>query len=139
LRLQPHRIVAQIPAGIMLDSYPGPLGQVLTNLINNAYLHAFDGKTQGGELLITAQAAGSNHVRISCKDNGCGMDAATLEKLFIPFFSTKIGKGGSGLGMAIIDNLVSKTLGGSLQIESTLGQGTTVHITLPLVAPLDRD
>ncbi len=139
LRLQPHRLSLQIPDGIVLDSYPGPFGQVLTNLINNAYLHAFEGMSQGGDLLITAQAAGSKHVRISCKDNGCGMDAATLEKLFVPFFSTKIGKGGSGLGMAIIDNLVSKTLGGSLQIESTVGQGTTVHITLPLVAPQYRD
>ncbi|MCV2369663.1 CHASE domain-containing protein [Roseateles oligotrophus] len=139
LSLQPHRIDLNIPNGIELDSYPGPLGQVLTNLINNAYLHAFDGMEQGGVLKISAEAAGPNHVRISCRDNGRGMDAATLEKLFIPFFSTKIGKGGSGLGMSIIDNLVNKTLGGSLQVESAPGEGTSVHVTLPLMAPQVRD
>ncbi|WP_310387275.1 CHASE domain-containing protein [Roseateles sp.] len=138
LSRQPHLISLNVPEGITLDSYPGPLGQVLTNLINNAYLHGFEGMTDGGALLISAEAAGANHVRISCRDNGRGMDAATLEKLFIPFFSTKIGKGGSGLGMSIIDNLVSTTLGGSLQIESALGQGTSVHITLPLLAPQAR-
>lgn len=138
LNRQPHQISLNVPEGIMLDSYPGPLGQVLTNLINNAYLHGFEGMTEGGALLISAEAAGAKHVRISCRDNGRGMDAATLEKLFIPFFSTKMGKGGSGLGMSIIDTLVGKTLGGSLQIESAPGQGTTVHITLPLQAPRAR-
>ncbi|MEJ6005176.1 CHASE domain-containing protein [Paucibacter sp. AS339] len=137
LRLQPHRISLEIPEGLKLDSYPGPLEQALTNLINNAYLHAFEGMS-AGELHISAVAAGPDHVRIICRDNGCGMDAATLDKLFTPFFSTKIGRGGSGLGISIVNNLVTKTLGGSLTIESTPGRGTTVSITLPVKAPTPK-
>lgn len=138
LKRQKHdkiRIKVDIPEGMRFDSYPGPLEQVLTNLINNAYLHAFEGLNQDGEFLISADWAGAEHVQIICQDNGRGMDEATQEQLFTPFFSTKIGRGGSGLGMSIVDNLVSKTLGGVLRIESAPGRGTSVLITLPLIAP----
>ncbi|MFY7863448.1 CHASE domain-containing protein [Roseateles sp.] len=138
LRRQGHQIRLEIPEGMALDSYPGPLDQVLTNLINNAYLHAFDGLAQGGELRISASWAGDAHVQINCQDNGRGMDEATQAKLFTPFFSTKMGKGGSGLGMSIVDNLVNKTLGGHLRVESAPGQGTLVSIILPVSAPLPK-
>ncbi len=128
-------IQLDVPEGMVFDSYPGPLEQVLTNLINNAYLHAFEGLEQGGELRISAEWAGTDHVLIQCRDNGRGMDEATLAQLFTPFFSTKIGRGGSGLGMSIVDNLVNKTLGGVVKIESAPGRGCTVFITLPLLAP----
>jgi len=116
-----------------MDSYPGPLGQVAINLINNAYLHAFE-EGQAGELRIQARQEG-DQVRIEFRDNGRGMSPEALDKLFLPFFSTKIGKGGTGLGMAIVQTLSSKTLGGSVSVASEPGQGTCVTVLLPLCAP----
>ncbi len=116
-----------------MDSYPGPLGQVVINLVNNAYLHAFEGLDQG---TVTLRASATDkEVTLVCQDNGRGIAPETLEKMFMPFFSTRIGSGGTGLGMSIVDNLVKSTLGGSLSVASALGEGTTVTITLPRVAP----
>jgi len=133
LKRRPQRLLLDIPAGIAMDSYPGPLGQVAINLINNAYLHAFE-EGQAGELHIQARQEGDK-VRIEFRDNGRGMSPEALDKLFLPFFSTKIGKGGTGLGMAIVQTLSSKTLGGSVSVASEPGQGTCVTVLLPLCAP----
>ena len=118
-----------------MDSQPGPLGQIVINLINNAYLHAFEGIAKG-VLTIAARLDGDT-VELLISDNGVGIPAENLEKLFQPFFSTKIGKGGTGLGMAIVENLVIKTLAGSVAVESTLGQGTRFVIRLPKILPSD--
>lgn len=137
LKRHSHRVLVDVPADIWIDSFPGALGQVLINLINNAYLHAFEGR-QGGSVRIVASAAdGLVHLRIA--DDGAGMSPQRLFQLFQPFFSTKIGKGGTGLGMTIVENLVKKTLGGTLFVESTEGMGSTFHVRLPQVAPRDVD
>lgn len=133
LKNSPHRVVLEIPDQIVMDSYPGPLGQVLINLINNAYMHAFDGMTDG--VLTLSAEARDPFVVVHVSDNGAGMSHETLTRLFQPFFSTKIGKGGTGLGMTIVEGIVRKTLGGSLHVESKPGCGTQFHITLPLSAP----
>lgn len=133
LRRQPHRVEVDIPESIRMDSFPGALGQVLINLINNAYLHAFEGHSSGC-VRIDAQAS-EGWVHICAQDNGVGMSPELLAQLFRPFFSTKIGRGGTGLGMTIVENLVKETLGGSLSVESTLGAGTCFLVRLPLVAP----
>jgi PAS domain S-box-containing protein len=133
LRPKPHQIRLDIPDGIRMDSYPGPLGQVVINLVNNAYLHAFEGMAQG-TFTIQGQPTADGIV-LTFADNGCGIAPETLKKMFEPFFSTRIGSGGTGLGMPIVENLVTKTLGGTLTVESTPGKGTTFQITLPLVAP----
>jgi signal transduction histidine kinase len=131
LKRQPHRIVVDIAANIVMDSQPGALGRVLINLVNNAYLHAFEGRTDG-VLTISAQAD-LQHVTLVVADNGIGMTPELLGKVFDPFFSTKIGKGGTGLGMAIVQNLVSKALGGRIAMTSAVGQGTQIEMVLPLV------
>lgn len=137
LKRHSHRVLVDVPADIWIDSFPGALGQVLINLINNAYLHAFEGR-QGGSVRIVASAAdGLVHLRVA--DDGVGMSPQRLFQLFQPFFSTKIGKGGTGLGMTIVENLVKKTLGGTLFVESTEGMGSTFHVRLPQVAPQDVD
>jgi PAS domain S-box-containing protein len=133
LKHQPHHLVQDIPADIAMDSYPGPLGQVVINLVNNAYLHAFDGMAQG-TFTIHAQAD-AHTATLTFADNGKGIAADTLARMFEPFFSTKIGRGGTGLGMSIVENLVTKTLGGQLKVQSTLGVGTTIVVTLPRQAP----
>lgn len=129
-----HHIELQIPEGIEMSSQPGSLGQVVINLINNAYLHAFEGRTQG-VLTIRAELTGSDEVLLSFADNGVGIPADHMGKLFESFFSTKMGRGGSGLGMAIVQNLVTKTLGGSIAVHSVVGVGTRFDIRLPLSLP----
>ena len=66
------------------------------------------------------------------------MAVAHLDQLFQPFFSTQIGRGGTGLGTTIVENLVTRVLGGTLRVESTVGEGTTYHMHLPLRAPDNR-
>lgn len=133
LKNKPHRVVVHIAPGMVMDSFPGPLGQVLINLINNAYLHAFEGRTDG--VLTIDAALQGERVVVRLADNGMGMAPDVLGHLFEPFFSTKVGKGGTGLGMAIVDRLVRKTLGGTVQVQSTVGQGTVFELPLPLTAP----
>lgn len=130
LKRYPHSIRMEIPKGIVMDSQPGPLGQVVINLINNAYLHAFENRSDG--VVSMAAEVIADQVKLSISDNGCGVTKEILAKMFEPFFSTKIGAGGTGLGMAIVKNLVSKTLGGSIEIHSTVNIGTRFDILLPL-------
>ncbi len=122
------------PAGMVLDSYPGSFGQVLSNLINNALLHAFEGR-ESGTLSITARALGDEEVLFLFSDNGIGMPPRVLHQIFDPFFTTKMGQGGSGLGMNIVYNLVTGMLGGTIEIESSTEHGTTVTIKVPRKAP----
>lgn len=137
LKRHPHKLNIDIPEGIVMDSLPGPLGQVCINLINNAYLHAFDGRTDG--LLTLRASADEQYVTLHFTDNGVGIPPENLARLFQPFFSTKIGKGGSGLGMTIVESLVGKTLGGSISVESAPGAGACFSIRLPRQAPVAKE
>lgn len=116
---------------IIMDSYPGPLGQVITNLFNNAVFHAFEGREEG-EIHIRF-SRNENEVHLLFSDNGTGVDSDHINKLFDPFFTTKLGKGGSGLGLNIAYNIVSGLLGGSIHVESKVG--TIFEIRLPIKAP----
>lgn len=133
LKRYPQTIELDIPEGLVLDSFPGALGQVLMNLINNAVLHAFEGH-RDGLVRIHAESHGDG-INLQLSDNGSGMTQAHLEQLFQPFFSTKIGRGGTGLGTTIVENLVTRSLGGTVRVESGIGRGTTYHIHLPAYAP----
>jgi len=133
IRKKSHRVVLDIPSGIHMDSLPGPIGQVVINLVNNAYLHAFEGRSDGVFTISARDEDDRVHLRFV--DNGVGISPENLERMCQPFFSTKIGRGGTGLGMSIVSNLVKKTLGGSMTVESTLGVGTTFDIRLPRVLP----
>lgn len=123
-----------IPEDILLDSYPGPLGQVLTNLLNNAILHAFDGRT-GGTITVEAMRTDEGWVDLLVKDDGVGIAPSNLNRIFDPFFTTKLGAGGSGLGLNITHNIVTGILGGRIRVQSQVGAGSTFIVTLPLVAP----
>lgn len=126
-----------VPAGIQCDGYPGPLGQVLSNLIQNAGIHAFE-PGQGGTATISAWEQ-KGDVYLLVKDNGKGMDADVLGRVFDPFFTTRLGQGGSGLGLAISMNIVRGVLCGTLQARSTPGQGTIFELCFPKVTPLVMD
>ena len=120
------------PDDIILDSFPGPLGQVITNLFNNAILHGFEGKEEG-EIIIRFNSLG-NEVRLLFSDNGTGVDEENITKLFDPFYTTKLGKGGSGLGLNIVHSIITNLMGGAIHVESRIG--TTFEIKLPLIAPV---
>ena len=133
LRKMPWQLSLDIPAGITLDSDPGPLDQVIANLINNAAAHAFEGREQGS-IGITAHVEGSL-VIIEVADDGIGMSSAIRARAFDPFFTTKLGKGGSGLGMHLVFNIVTGILGGSIELNTAPGAGCRVILRIPLVAP----
>jgi PAS domain S-box-containing protein len=138
LKRTPHEVRCKIDAGITLDSYPGPLGQVVSNLINNAILHGLENR-EHGLVQVTAKLTGSGMVELSVSDNGAGIAPANLKRIFDPFFTTKLGQGGSGLGLNIVYNLVTDVLGGSIRVESEVGEGTRIILTLPLNAPAAVD
>ncbi len=134
IRRSPFVVEVDVPADIWLDSYPGPLGQVLSNLIQNALLHGLAGRDQG-RVRIEAQQTQESCLRLSVADDGCGIPAHLHDRVFEPFFTTRLGQGGSGLGLPIVHNLVTGVLGGRLELESNPGLGTRFLITCPLVAP----
>ncbi|WP_338758558.1 ATP-binding protein [Massilia sp. METH4] len=133
IRASNHGIGFDVPEGIELDSYPGPFGQVITNFINNALLHAFEGRS-GGRMLLTASAGPEGKVTVVFADDGAGIAPEHLSRIFDPFFTTKLGRGGSGLGLSISYNIVTSLLGGQISVASS-GAGTTFTLELPLVAP----
>ncbi|HEY0843958.1 MAG TPA: PAS domain S-box protein [Noviherbaspirillum sp.] len=127
-------VTQNIPDGLVMDSYPGPLGQVITNLLNNALLHGFEDR-QHGTVTITAEPATDGWIELAVKDNGVGIPTANIGRIFDPFFTTKLGAGGSGLGLNITHNIVTGILGGRIRVQSQQGAGTSFVLTLPLVAP----
>ena len=134
LRRQPHRVMLEVPPGIVLDSYPGPFEQVLTNFLLNSVIHGLAGRTVGC-MTIRATHDGEQ-VRIEYTDNGVGMEAAAASRAFDPFFTTRLGQGGSGLGLYIVHNLVTGALGGSIDLHTAPGEGVHFTLLLPLEAPL---
>ncbi|MES2047237.1 MAG: ATP-binding protein [Pseudomonadota bacterium] len=127
-----HAVTLDAPAQIKMDSYPGSLGQVITNLVENAILHAFD-KGQAGIITIKAMQVEPQRVLVLFSDNGNGIPEANLKRVFDPFFTTKLGQGGSGLGLNICYNIVTSVMHGQLTVKSTLGLGTTFTLDCPLV------
>jgi signal transduction histidine kinase len=129
--------VVDIPDGILMDSYPGSFGQVLTNLFLNSVNHAFPGDT-GGTISLVARTSGADHVHMIFRDDGVGMSEKVQRKAFDPFFTTRRGEGGTGLGLHIVYNLVTRKLGGRIVLTSRPGEGTTFRISLPRVSPVDQ-
>lgn len=133
----PYALVLQLASDCRLDSYPGALGQVVTNLVSNAVVHAFEGRLQG-QMTLSTTAASDGEVTLVFADDGVGIPWEAQARVFDPFFTTKLGQGGSGLGMHLVYNLVTEVLGGRISLESEPGRGTAVHLVLPLVAPVRR-
>lgn len=130
-----YEAISTVPAGLQFDSYPGALGQALTNLITNAVIHGFDGRKHG-EVVVSANGIGEASVRLSVRDDGRGIPAEQQGRLFDPFFTTKLGKGGSGLGLHVTHSLVTNVLGGTIAVCSEAGKGAEFSMLLPRVAPV---
>jgi len=134
LRRSPHRLHAELPAGLRCDSYPGPLGQVVSNLVMNALVHAFEDGCSGRVDVVLGEVD-DGELLLRVADDGCGMSEAVRQHLFDPFFTTRMGRGGSGLGMNIVQALVMRVLGGSIRVESQVGGGSCIEVRFPRVAP----
>ena len=131
---RPVTLKRELEPGIAMYSYPGPLGQVLTNLVMNAVTHGF-AQGQPGLITIACQREG-DWAHITVADNGQGISAENIGKIFDPFFTTRLGQGGGGLGLHICHNIVFGPLGGRLTVQSTPGQGSIFTILMPCrVAP----
>ena len=129
-----YEIQTDLPETLTLDSYPGALGRVVSNLLQNALLHGFD-KRPHGKVIISARAASPGWLLLEVADDGTGMPDEVRKRAFDPFFTTKLGQGGSGLGLNIVHNTVTGVLGGRIELFSAAGQGTRFVIHLPAVAP----
>ncbi len=136
LKRSPHALRTDIEDGLNLDSYPGVIGQILTNLVTNALNHAWDnGKV--GTLSVSAHRSDKDGwIRISVADDGKGIPEVMRKKVFEPFFTTRMGRGGTGLGLNIAHNGAQNVLGGDLDFECPSDGGTTFHLDIPLVAPI---
>ncbi|OBV38645.1 ATP-binding protein [Janthinobacterium psychrotolerans] len=129
-----HVLSQDVAPALAMDSYPGPLGQVLTNLVENCVRHAFEGR-RGGAIGITARASADGEtISIAIADNGTGIATGDLARIYDPFFTTRLGSGGSGLGLHVAHNIVTGVLGGHIEAASS-GAGTTFTLHLPAVAP----
>ena len=114
-----------------MASFPGAVSQVLTNMVVNSLVHGFE-EGQPGRIKITGKVDG-DFVNFDYSDDGVGMDTSTLGQLFDPFYTTKRGTGGSGLGAHILFNLVTGALGGTVKVASAPGMGLHYKLRFPKV------
>ena len=120
------------PDGLIIEGYPGPLAQVLTNFVMNSLTHAY-GPDQAGRLAIVVTCPDADEIRLVFSDDGKGIAEDVLPKIFDPFFTTNRGGGGSGLGLNIVYNLVTQRLSGQIEVTSHPGYGTSFTVYFPRV------
>ncbi|WP_445247626.1 trifunctional serine/threonine-protein kinase/ATP-binding protein/sensor histidine kinase [Microcoleus sp. OTE_8_concoct_300] len=130
LRNSTHSIEIKGDTKIAIDSYPGALSQVVTNLLMNSLIHAYE-PGESGQLVFDWQQDG-DRLSFEYSDDGKGIPPENLSKIFEPFFTTKRGQGGSGLGLHIVYNLVTQKLLGEVECKSKVGVGTKFIIKLPV-------
>lgn len=129
-----HVLTTHLTPDLRCDSFPGPYGQVLTNLVMNSLLHAFpEGRV--GNVVVSIEAVGADRVCLRVDDDGQGMPEDVRERIFDPFFTTRMGSGGTGLGMNIVQSFVTRVLGGTIRVESTPGAGAHFVVEFPRTAP----
>lgn len=134
LRGTGHVVRVSGPRGVEMNGYPGALSQVVTNLIMNSLVHAYE-KGQTGRLILSFAPLGEEDVELRFSDDGKGIPAENLDHIFEPFFTTRRGSGGSGLGLHIVYNIITQSLGGRITVESEVGTGTTFTMRFPRHTP----
>lgn len=125
-----HTIEVQCEEKLFIRSYPGIFAQILTNFIMNSLTHAFK-DMENGKILIKASQEKGRFI-LSYSDNGCGISEEHKKNLFTPYFTTNKKMGGSGLGLSVVYNLVTKKLNGKISVESQEGKGILFTITIPM-------
>lgn len=132
--LKKHHVEVDVNVAeqIIVKLSAGSVSQILTNLVMNSLIHAFP-KQQNGKITVCAERQGASII-LRCADNGIGVSEEIKQKMFEPFFTTRRGRGGTGLGLNLVHNIVSK-YGGSIQVDSAPNAGVSFTITLPDTMP----
>ncbi len=126
-------VVLEVGAGRLLTR-PGAVAQILSNLIQNAVMHAFPEGSLDRRIWVRGGLTAAE-AWLEVEDRGCGIDPALRDRVLLPFVSTRLGSGGSGLGLTVVHNLVVELLGGRLSLAGAPGVGTTVQVRFPLRGP----
>jgi signal transduction histidine kinase len=130
LKKTSHKVVVECATDLMVESYPGAFSQILTNFIINSLVHGFAAE-QAGEIGIAVKKSGGT-LEVIYHDNGRGMPPDVRDRIFEPFFTTARSQGSTGLGLHIVFNIVTRTLQGTIECESSVGQGTSFILTMPV-------
>jgi signal transduction histidine kinase len=125
-----HRVEVLCDEDLVIESYPGAFSQILTNFIINSLAHGFEAGEAGQIRIEVARTNATLELRYT--DNGSGMAPEIRERIFEPFFTTARSQGSTGLGLHIVFNIVTRTLGGTIACESAPGQGANFHIVMPV-------
>jgi len=128
-------IQQDIAPNLTMDSYPEPLSQALGYLLDNALVHGFAGR-HSGLITLRARPCVSGGITITVQDDGIGIPADQMSRLYDPFYKVRLGSPGAGLGLYVTHNIVCGVLGGRIEASSEEGRGTTVTLWLPASAPL---
>jgi signal transduction histidine kinase len=130
LKKSHHNIEVDCEENLEILTKPGPINQVIINLIMNSIIHGFDEQEEGTiKLKIWTE---NLRCHIDYSDDGKGIEEKIKQKIFDPFVTTRRGEGGSGLGMHLVYNLVTQALNGTIDVESQLGEGATFRIEFPI-------
>lgn len=132
-----HHVIKKVHADIQVNvdrnltitSLPGSLYQVVSNIVTNAVIHGFADRASG-IIVISAEEDGDNIV-FKITDDGVGIAPENVSKVFDPFYTTRMGSGGSGLGLNIAYNEATHSLGGTISVDSLVGTGTTFKFVIP--------
>ena len=124
-----------VDENLILDGYPGPWTQILTNLILNSLTHGFESDQAGKIHLAATLDQTDDTVTVTYQDNGKGIAKKHANKIFDPFFTTKLGQGGSGLGLNIVFNIVTQMMAGEIKFDQDCQQGVLFIIKVPRISP----
>lgn len=113
---------------ILFNGPPGAFAQIITNLVMNSIYHAYKANEHG--IINIKLKYDNSKLKIIYSDDGCGMNAHTLSKIYEPFFTTRRDLGGTGLGLSVVYSIVSQQFNGTIECSSELEIGTTFTIIL---------
>ena len=129
LKKTDHKINIDCPEDLIIKCAPGAIAQIFTNMIMNSVIHGFESKPMGTIDIHVSEK--DDNIHIDYKDDGKGLSEEDLQKHFDAFFTTRRGKGGSGLGTHIMYNLVTQTLNGQIEAFSEPDSGLQYKISFP--------
>ncbi|WP_051304643.1 ATP-binding protein [Chitinilyticum litopenaei] len=135
---RPVEFVLDVPQGVLVDNYPGAFEQIMTNLISNSLIHGFVTQQTGRITISLLSPPDADECVLSYQDTGKGIPEALHKRVFEPFFTTRFGQGGSGLGLYLVYSLISGTLGGDVRLQTPPGgSGVLFELRFPRQAALD--
>ena len=133
LKKTKQTVMVDCPDNLSIYNEPGAFSHIITNLITNSLMHGYD-ENDAGHIRIAVKMLDDGQMQITYQDDGKGISPENMKNIFNPFFTTRRGSGGTGLGLHILYNKVTQTLGGTVTCHSELGKGTTFVMVLPMLS-----